>query len=63
MSYLVDRLAENSVIRNYRTTTILAPEPPKNTPNPENGLATVNQKLTVQKQAKKESRKMGEKHE
>jgi hypothetical protein len=63
MSYLMDRLAENSVIRNFRTTTILALEPPKNTPNPQSGLATVNQKLTVQKQAKKQSRKKGGKHE
>lgn len=35
----------------------------ENKPDPKGGQATVNQKLTVQKQAKKESRKKGGKHE
>lgn len=59
MSYPVNRLTENPVVRNFRITAILAPEPQKNTPDPESGKATVNQELTVQKQAKKESRKKG----
>ena len=63
MSYPVDRLAENSVVRNFRITAILAPEPPKNTPDPGSGLATANPKLTVQNQAKKATRKKGGNHE
>ncbi len=63
MTYPVNRLAENSVVRNFRITAILAPAPPKNTPDPESGQATVNQKLTVQNQAKKANRKKGDKHE
>jgi hypothetical protein len=59
MTYPVNRLAENPVVRNFRITAILALETPKNTPDPKGGQATVNPKLTVQKQAKKESRKKG----
>jgi hypothetical protein len=49
MSYPVDRIVENSVVRNFRITAIFPPEPPKNTPDAENEQATVNPKLTVQK--------------
>jgi hypothetical protein len=35
----------------------------ENKPDPQAGQATVNQKLTVQKQAKKATRKKGDKHE
>jgi hypothetical protein len=63
MSYTVNRLAENPVVRKFRITTILVLKTPKNTPNPKGGQATVNQKLTVQKQPKKESRKKGDQHE
>jgi hypothetical protein len=59
MSYPVNRLAENSVIRKFRITAIPALESIKNTHDPKSEQATVNQKLTVQKQAKKESRKKG----
>jgi hypothetical protein len=59
MSYPVNRLAENSVIRKFRITAIPALESIKNTHDPKGEQATVNQKLTVQKQAKKESRKKG----
>jgi|LakMenEpi03Aug12_release.lakeMendotaPanAssembly.Ray.scaffolds.fasta_scaffold330921_2 predicted transcriptional regulator len=59
MSYPVDRLAENSVVRNFRITAIHALEAHEDKPDPKGGYATVNQKLTVQKQAKKESRNKG----
>jgi hypothetical protein len=63
MSYPMDRLAENSVVRNFRITAILASETLENKADPERGQATVNQQLTVQKQPKKATRKKGDKHE
>jgi hypothetical protein len=63
MTYPVNRLAENSVVRNFRITALLALESIKNTHDPKGEQATVNQKLTVQKQAKTATRKKGGQHE
>ena len=63
MSYPVNRLAENSVIRKFRITAIPALESIKNTHDPKGEQATDNPKLTVQKQAKTATCKKGDTHE